>query len=144
MKQFSIKDTYTHPVKMAIVVVVLMLFCQLLFVLIKPLIPNLIDERSPHVVTIAMLLFYILFNSISTFSSKSLARHWGRSMYGLMLIGGLGYLIAYLISGKSLRELDGFRDIIIIVLIGFFALKSIATSIKGIVLFTKYRDSLKK
>jgi len=40
--------------------------------------------------------------------------------------------------------MDGFRDIILIVLIGFIVLKTIATTIMLLVLFTKNRDAEKK
>jgi|GEM_PF-4022446 len=144
MKRFNITDTYDHPVKMAIAVVAVLLACQLFIFLLQPLMPALIDERSAWVVTVAMLLFYILFNCISTFNTKSVTRHWNLSIYGLALLGTIGYIISFLISGKSIRELSGFRDIILIVLIGFFVLKTIATTIKAIVVLTKKRDSLGK
>ncbi len=144
MKKIRISDMYRNPIIMAVGVIILLCFCQLLFLLLGPLLSELIDERSPWVVSVAMMLFYILFNSISTFSSDKLIENWGRSIYGFMLLAGVGYLLAWLISGKTLTDLDGFKDIILIVLIGFMVLKTIATTIMLIVLFTKKRDAEKK
>lgn len=144
MKKFRLSDTFQNPVLMAAAIVVFTIVLQLLFFLLKPLIPDLIDERSAYVVTVAMLLFYILFNAISTFGSDDLAKNWSQSIMGIALLGAVGFGISYLVSGKSINELAGFRDIVLIVLIGFFALKIIATSIKGIVLYTKRLDSERK
>lgn len=132
---------YADPLKMAGAVLVILLACQLLVAVLKPLVPDLIDERSAWVVTVAMMLFYILFNSISTFSAADLVRNWSRSIYGIAALAIVGFLISYLISGKWFTDLQGFNDILMIVFIGFMVLKCIATSIKGIVLYTKYRDA---
>ena len=144
MKDNKLNSVYTDPLKMAIVVVVLMLLAQGLFALLAPLTPELIDERSPWVVSVALMLFYVLFNSISTFANDKLMNNWTRSLYGFLLLGVSGYLMSWLISGKKLTELAGFQDIILIVVIGFIVLKSIATSIMVVVLFTRYRDSQRK
>lgn len=132
---------YLDPLKMAGGVLIILILCQLFVFLVKPLVPDLIDERSAWVVTAAMLLFYILFNSISTFAAPSLIRNWSRSIYGMGGLSAIGFLISYLLSGKGISDMPGFNEVLMIVFIGFIVLKSIATSIKGIVLFIKQRDA---
>lgn len=144
MKESRLTGVYHNPIKMAIAVVALLLLCQLLFAVIEPLMDELIDERSPWVVTVAMMFFFILFNAVSTFTDSNLVRHWGRSIYGFMILGAAGYLSSWLISGKRPGELEGFTDIILIVFIGFIVLRSIASTIMVVVLFTRQRDAKKR
>lgn len=144
MKNFSFKELYHNPIKMALAVVVLLAFIQLLFYLLTPLLTGLIDENSPWVVSVAMMLFYVLFNSISTFANDDLAQNWSRSLYGFGLLGAISFFSAWLISGKTLSDMSGFRDIILIVVIGFVTLRTIATTIMIVVLFTKMKDANKK
>ena len=144
MKSNNFNKVYADPLVMALVVVGLMVFAQLLFMLLAPLSSELIDDHSPWVVSVALMLFYVLFNSISTFANDNLVWNWSRSLYGFLLLGVIGYLMSWAISGKSLNELAGFRDIILIVVIGFVVLKTIATSIMIVVLITRQKDSEKK
>jgi hypothetical protein len=144
MKKISFNDIYHDPIKMALAVVGLLVLCQILFFALSPLLSELIDENSAWVVSVAMMLFYVLFNSISTFADDNLTRNWSRSIYGFGILGAAAYLLAWLISGKALGELDGFRDIILIVIIGFVTLRTIATTIMIVVLFTKMKDANKK
>ena len=144
MKDRRFRTVYKDPIKMALVVCGLLVFCQLLFLLIKPLMTALIDESSPWVVSVAMMLFFVLFNSISTFISDNLGWNWGRSIYGFLILGAAGYLLAWLISGRSMNELPGLRDLVMIVVIGFIVLKSIATTMMMIMLFIKKRDAQKE
>ena len=144
MKKLSFNEIYQNPIKMALAVVILLVIFQLLFFLLTPFLTGLIDENSPWVVSVAMMLFYVLFNSISTFADDNLMRNWSRSIYGFGILGAISFLAAWLISGKALSDMAGFRDIILIVIIGFVTLRTIATTIMIVVLFTKMKDSNKK
>lgn len=144
MKEHRLKAIYTDPIKMALVVCGLLIFCQVLFLLLTPLLTELIDESSPWVVSVAMMLFFVLTNSVSTFIADNLSWNWGRSVYGFIILGAVGYLLAWVISGKSIGELDGLRDLVMIAVIGFLVLKSIATTIMIIMLFIQKRDAQKE
>ena len=134
--QFLVSD----PFHMAIGVAVLSIPFQLLFLILKPMAPAMLDQQTPWVIAVAMLLFYIIFNAIATFSTKSIAKNWIRSIYGFGALAFFSFIIAQLLSGLKLKDIPEFKWIIILMILGFFILKAIATLIIEVVLYTKRKD----
>lgn len=133
----------SDPLSMALVIVVVLFIIQGLVLLLRPMLTELMDQGSSWMVSMAMILVFIMFNAISTFVTKELVWHWSRSIYGLLLLGVIGSGLAWLISGKSLYEIQGLSDIMLLLFIGFMTLKTITTTINKVVAFTQRRDEEK-
>ena len=137
----SITERLTKdPLWQAMAVAAVLVIMQVFVFFMTPLLQDLITPESPWVVTIAMLLLFMLFNAVSTFTAKDLVWHWSRSIYGLVGVGALGYLLSWMISGLTLKDMDGFVDLFLIVVIGFMTLKTIATTISALIAFIKRKD----
>jgi hypothetical protein len=128
---------------MAIGVAALSIFIQLLFLLLKPMAPLLLDHQTAWVIAAAILLFYTIFNSITTIYSANIGRNWLRSIYGFVSLACFSFLLAQLMSGLRLKEIPDFKSVIFMIVIGFLILKSIATLIHEVVLYTKRKDAEK-
>ncbi len=91
-------------------------------------------------VTATFMLFYAVFNSIFSLSTKDTNKYWIRSFMGfggLVLISGLA---AYLFSGQSIDEAGPYRWIFIVLIFGYLVFLSIMNFMKNIVNYAESED----
>lgn len=80
----------------------------------------------------SFMLLYAIFNSIISFAAKDLNQYWLRSILAYVGIVAIGSGCAYLITGKTVNEVDSYRWIFFIITFGFLSFLSITGFIKRI------------
>ena len=99
-----------------------------------------VSERFPWMTAAAFLLFFSMFNSIFSLSSKNMNTYWGRSIMSyaalVLIMGGL----AYLFSSISINEAGSYRWIMIILTFGYLVFMSIVRFMKSIVEFAEKEE----
>jgi hypothetical protein len=99
-----------------------------------------VGDRFPWLTAASFMLFFAVFNSIFSLSSKNLNHYWGRSIFcfgGLALANGL---IAYLFSSLSINEAGSYRWIYVVVTFGYLVFLSMMGFMKRIVEFAQREE----
>ncbi len=99
-----------------------------------------VSDRFPWMTATSFLLFYAMFNSIFSLSSKDMNKYWGRSMLayvGLIVCSGL---LAYLFSSMSINNAGSYRWIMIVLTFGYLVFMSIVRFMKNIVEFAEKEE----
>lgn len=97
-------------------------------------------SRFPWLVITAMMLFYALFNVIFSLSSNELQKYWSKSLYGYMLLAGLGGLMAWAISGVSIGEAGSYKWMYIVVTFSYLVFISIVSLARKVVDFAQKEE----
>lgn len=99
-----------------------------------------VSDRFPWMTASAFILFFAMFNSIFSLSSKDMNKYWGRSMLsyaGLVLCSGG---LAYLFSSLSINDAGSYRWIIIVLTFGYLVFMSIMRFMRNIVEFAEKEE----
>jgi magnesium-transporting ATPase (P-type) len=92
---------------------------------------------------VSMMLIYTIFNTVFFFALKNKPGYWPISIYSFIGLSVLSILTAWLFTGSSLYQVDGFRSILSILVIGYSVFIGIGWSINRIVLLSIQRDEEK-
>ncbi len=116
-----------------------------LFMLISSKLVNLtgiiaVSERFPWTTAATFVLFFAVFNSVFSLTTKDTRKYWGRSMYaflGVILVSGL---LAYLFSSIPLNEAGSYRWIFFVLSFGYLVFISIMMMARKIVEFAEREE----
>ncbi|MBK8492007.1 MAG: hypothetical protein IPL49_14250 [Saprospirales bacterium] len=99
-----------------------------------------VGQRFPWLSAASFLLFFAVFNSIFSLSSKNAGQYWSRSIAsfaGLAIANGLA---AWLFSALTINQAGSFRWIYVVVTFGYLVFMSIMNMIKRIVEFAQREE----
>lgn len=99
-----------------------------------------IHPRFPWMTAAAFMLFFAMFNSIFSLSSKNMVKYWGRSIYSYLGLAAVSGLIAYIASSTPISEAGSFRWIYIVLTIGYMVFLSMMVLMKNIVDFAQREE----
>jgi len=99
-----------------------------------------IEQRFPWTVSASFILFFAIFNSLTSILSKDLENYWGRSIMSYMALAALAGLAAYLLSSLSINEAGPYRWLYIVLTFGYLTFLSIIGFIKRIVEFAQKEE----
>ncbi len=102
--------------------------------------PQGFGDRLPWIVSLACLLLFALFNSIFCLASAQVDRYWQRSILAYVVLGGLGILFAWLLSGQLLTSVGSFKWLYIVVTFCYLVFISIINFMRMIVDFAQKED----
>jgi drug/metabolite transporter (DMT)-like permease len=98
------------------------------------------DRLFPWTVATGLLLFFGLFNSLSSLQSDSFAKYWGVSMYSYLGLAVAFGLAAWLSSGVPIGEAESYKFIYLVVTFGFLVFLSMVNLMKNIVNFAEREE----
>ena len=91
------------------------------------------EANMPWVISLAMVLFYALFNSIFSLKATRITRYFSHSILGYMGLVIAGFTFSWLISSLTIDEAGSFRWLIVVMTFGYLIFLSIVRLIKRIV-----------
>lgn len=98
------------------------------------------DPLYPWTIATAFMLFFALFNSLSSLQSNSFSKYWGASMYSYLALGVASGLAAWLLSGIPLNEAQSYKFIYIVITFGFLVFLSMVNLMRKIVNFAEREE----
>jgi len=96
--------------------------------------------RFPWMTAASLMLCFAVFNSVSSLTSASMVKHWGRSIYAFMGLAAANGLLAWLISGLSISQAGSYRWIYIVVTIGYLIFLGMMAFMRSIVEFAQREE----
>jgi len=99
-----------------------------------------VDARFPWTVAATFLLFFALFNSIFSLSSKKLEKYWSRSIVSFIALAVVSGLAAWLFSSLTINEAGSFRWIFFVLTVGYLVFLSVMGFAKTIVEYAQKEE----
>lgn len=99
-----------------------------------------VGDRFPWLCAGSFLLFFAIFNSISSLSAKDLNKYWSRSILAYLLLALFSGLSAWAFSQISIGEAGSYRWIFIVLTFGYLVFLSVIGFMKSIVEFAEKED----
>lgn len=94
-----------------------------------------IDQSFPWVCSASFMLFFAIFNSLFSISTKNYNQYWGRSMTTWLVLAVVGGLVAWGLSFQTISEAGSYRWIYIVLTIGYLIFLAMMGFLKRIVEF---------
>lgn len=94
-----------------------------------------IDQSFPWLTAASFMLFFAIFNSLFSVSTKDFKLYWTRSMMTWIALAILGGLLAWGLSFQSISEAGTYRWIYIVLTIGYLIFLSMMRAMRRIVDF---------
>ncbi|HXR79781.1 MAG TPA: hypothetical protein VN763_02640, partial [Saprospiraceae bacterium] len=125
---------------------------QALLVVAMIIVFSLIDKILPHhtelfevnsgswIVATAMMLCYIILNSIVALKTEPILPYWGLSVVFYIALLAFSYGWSYMLSGKGIDEVGSFRWLWLVLTLVYMVFFAIARSVKRIVDFAIKQD----
>lgn len=88
---------------------------------------------GPWMVSTALILCYVFFNTVFLFRITETVAYWSRSVMSYVLLLILAYGWCYLLSGMHIDEVGSFRWLWIVLTLVYIIFFAIAFTIKGII-----------
>ena len=98
------------------------------------------QDRFPWIIAASFLLFYVIFNSIFSLSSRDLNQYWVRSILSYVSLSVASGLMAYLFSMVTFGEAGTIKWIFIVLTIVYLVFLSIVRFMKNIVEFAEREE----
>jgi hypothetical protein len=98
------------------------------------------DKLDYWIVACAMLLFYVIINSVFSFTSDNTVKYYGRSVTGFLGLAFIGGLFSYIFSGIALADAGSFTWIYTVMAIIFVVFLTIVNLMRKIVEIAKKQD----
>ncbi len=99
-----------------------------------------VDQITPWTITVAASLFFAVFNSVFSLSSKDINAYWSKSTISYLALTGLGGLLAWAFSGLSLNAAGTYKWILIVVTVSYLVFMSIIGFMRVIVDFAQKEE----
>ncbi len=99
-----------------------------------------VSVKFPWMTSASFILFFAMFNSVFSLSTKNVNRYWGRSMYSFMGLAILSGLTAYLFSSLSINEAGSYRWIYFVLTLGYLVFLSMMSFMRRIVEFAQREE----
>ncbi len=90
---------------------------------------------------VAMILFYIIVNSLVSLASEKPIEYVRNSIYTFLGICIIGGLISWAISGQTIDEAGSFKWLFVVLSLGYLIFLSIISTMKFIVKLAQKQDS---
>ena len=129
-----------HPFLQAGVAGGLMVLFMLGAYLIATTGPEGFGDRMPWIVALAFLLLFAVFNSIFCLASSQVDRYWQRSVLAFIALGGVGILLAWLLSGQLFTTVGSFKWLYFVVSFCYLVFISIINFMRSIVNFAEKEE----
>jgi hypothetical protein len=97
-------------------------------------------QRTPWLISSALMLFFGLFNSVFSLSAKKRFVYWRDSIYAYALLGVLGGLMAWGFSGLTIDEAGSFKWMYFIFTFSFIIFLTIINLMRKIVELAQKQD----
>jgi len=112
-----------------------------LFDYILPHSNNLLEANSgPWIVATAMVLCFVILNSLVALRIDPIVPYWSRSVMLYLGLLGISYGWCYLLSGKHIDEVGSFRWLWFVLTIVYMVFFTIARSVKRVVEIADKQD----
>jgi hypothetical protein len=119
----------------------LMIFVFTLFDFILPHSNNLLEANSgPWIVATAMVLCFVILNSLVALRIDPIVPYWSRSVMLYIGLLAISYGWCYLLSGKHIDEVGSFRWLWFVLTIVYMVFFTIARSVKRVVEIADKQD----
>ena len=99
-----------------------------------------LKQRTPWLISSSLMLFFGLFNSVFSITTKNRLTYYRDSVYSYVILGVLGGLLAWLFSGLSIDEAGAFKWMYIIFTFSFVVLLTIVNLMRKIVELAQRQD----
>ncbi len=99
-----------------------------------------IEQLFPWTVSTAFILFFAMFNSIFSLSTKDTNKYWTRSMIGFMGLAVGSALLAWLVSGVSIGDARSYKWIYIVLTFGYLVFLSMVSFMRKVVDFAQREE----
>ncbi len=90
--------------------------------------------------TCALLLFYAVYNSISSIVTENLAQYWSKSMISFMLLAVVGGAMSRVFSGIEIFEAGSYSWIYIVIAVVYFIFLAMVQTMRQIVNFAQKEE----
>lgn len=97
-------------------------------------------QRTPWLISSALMLFFGLFNSVFSLSAEKRFVYWRDSIYAYILLGVLGGLMAWGFSGLTIDEAGSFKWMYFIFTFSFIIFLTIINLMRKIVELAQKQD----
>ena len=97
-------------------------------------------QRTPWLISSALMLFFGLFNSVFSLSAEKRFIYWRDSIYAYVLLGVLGGLMAWGFSGLTIDEAGSFKWMYFIFTFSFIIFLTIINLMRKIVELAQKQD----
>lgn len=121
--------------------VAVMIFVFTLFDMMLPHSNSLLEAHSgPWIVATAMVLCFVILNSLIALRIEPVVPYWSRSVMLYLGLLGISYGWCYLLSGKHIDEVGSFRWLWFVLTIVYMVFFTIARSVKRVVDIANKQD----
>ncbi len=140
MSEKSILETRISPFYQVAGVLLLMLVLTGISSMVPPPKYSSTAHIIPWVVLCGMILFFALTNSILGFSAADSNKYWLHSIISFAILLVVGGVIAWQLSGVSIRDAGSVRWLYIVMTFGYLVFLSIVNLIKFFVALAQRHD----
>lgn len=134
------KNNAKDPVNQAIIVLSGILIVMIGAFILSKFIADLVTLRFYWLTTTAFLLFFAVFNSVSSLATEDGVKFWGRSMYSYMSLAIVAGLLAWGFSGISIFEAGSYSWLFKVVTVVYIVFMTLVRSMKLIVEFAQKEE----
>ena len=99
-----------------------------------------ISNESYWLTATSFMLFFALFNSVFSLSSKNMNKYWGRSMLAFAVLALSTGFLAYFFSSLSIHDVGPYKWIYVVLIFGYLVFLSIMGFMKRIVDFAEREE----
>lgn len=118
--------------------------CNLMIVLIAYIIgvftEDLVSQRFYWLTSTAFLLFFAVFNSVSSLAFEDGIKFWGRSMYSFMGLAIVSGITAWLFSGINIFDAGSYSWLFKVITFVFIIFMTLVRTMKIIVEFAQKEE----
>lgn len=137
-KESIFQKTFSPYLQASLVLGITLVLQILVWVILRPDTPS--EKLDFWIVACAMLLFYVIINSVFSFSSDSTVQYYGRSVSAFVGLAVFGGFLSYLFSGIGLQDAGSFSWIYTVMAIIFVVFLSIVNMMRKIVEIAQKQD----
>jgi hypothetical protein len=128
------------PIVQALIVLSLTLIVMICSFILQKIDPSFVSLKFYWLTTTAFMLFYAVFNSISSIASNDGLAFWGRSMYSYMGLAVSSGLLAWGFSGVSIFDAGSYSWLFKVVTVVYIVFMTVVRSMKTIVEFAQKEE----
>ena len=100
-------------------------------------------SRMPWVASSSTILLYAIGCSVGLMVTNDSRTYWSRSLYGFLALLLVIYFGSWLISGQHIDKVEGFKSVIIVLILSYITLMTVSNTVRTVVLWSKRKDRIK-
>ena len=137
-------DTFFDKLKNPLYQVLLMIAFSVSIMLVSFLMNKVgiteVSDKFYWMTTCAIMLFFSVFNSVSSISSENLAHYWGRSLMAFMAFAVVSGGFSYLFSGLVIFDAGSYSYIYFVITFVYLIFLAMVQTMKAIVEFAQKEE----